>query len=133
MFLKIFRYHLNNLMFYLNPLVVKPYLNLNPSRLNVHYIFPVLVMFIAYFYGKILFVLPNKINLITFKNHPRVFTHQAFPKEVWLQLDLAYSIVAITSISLMGTISVKPFTIDRYKIKKLFNSKKTVVSILEKG
>ncbi|KAH9403089.1 hypothetical protein TYRP_015856, partial [Tyrophagus putrescentiae] len=80
-------------------------------------------MLIAYFYGTILFVLPNKINLITFKNHPRVFTHQAFPKEVWLQLDLAYSIVAITSISLMGTISVKPFTIDRYKIKKLFNTK----------
>lgn len=112
---------------YLNPLGYKNNSTSNSvSKWNFQFCVPVITLIISFFIGNIGLVFWSKdftnnknlsltLNYLT--THPCLMTHQAFPKEMWPQIDAVFTMVFIFSLVSYCTLIQSSYKIDRYYLK----------------
>lgn len=119
------KYHWQVLYLYLDPLNLQEialFTPKSPLKWNFKYIFPTLLTIGTFFIGNLYLVFWSgkfsktnlPLTLGTFQTSPRLMSHQAFPKEMWPQIDIAMSIVTAFSVASYLTFLQNHYTVDRY-------------------
>ncbi len=136
----LFSSHYQVLYQYLDPLALQSrpgtddeylennFLSSQHSKWNFKFIFPMVVIVVTMFIGDIYLVCfgssqTNCFGTDTFQlpplelfiSSPRLMTHQAFPRAMWPQLDIAFSMAAAFGLASYLTFLRNPYTVDRYR------------------
>lgn len=112
--------HYQILYLYLDPLNLQELL-FTSLKLKCSFIFPNLTILVTLFIGDVYFVYSSKNNfsltLDLVMSNPRLMTHQAFPREMWSQMDVIYTIAVASSFVTYIILITNPYTVDRYLAK----------------
>ena len=105
-----------------------PFLKPSTSKWSFIFTFPVVIILTTLLIGNFYLVFwstaedPNLtqidqlLNLqLLLLNSPRLMTHQAFPRAMWPQMDIAFTMAATFSVVSYLTFLRNPYTVDRYQ------------------